>query len=101
MQKKFIRFCLGGTKEPVNNFEQCTDNFLKIEVQLIYNVVLVAGVQQSDSLYICIHTHTHTYTLHVTHAYRRLKLYMPMLQNYTEDQLKLFLESKAKAFPQC
>ena len=62
MQKKFIRFCLGGTKEPVNNFEQCTDNFLKIEVQLIYNVVLVAGVQQSDSLYICIHTHPHTYT---------------------------------------
>ena len=59
MQKKFIRFCLGGTKEPVNNFEQCTDNFLKIEVQLIYSVVLVSGVQQSDSLYIYTHTHTH------------------------------------------
>ena len=61
MQKKFIRFCLGGTKEPVNNFEQCTDNFLKIEVQLIYSVVLVSGVQQSDSLHIYIHTHTHIF----------------------------------------
>ena len=51
--------------------------------------------------YLYIYTHTHTYTLHVIHAYRRLKLYMPILQNYIEDQLKLFLESKAKAFPQC
>ena len=30
--------------------------FLKIEVQLIYNVVLVSGVQQSDSV---IYMHTH------------------------------------------
>ena len=50
MQKKFIRFCLGGTKEPVNNFEQCTDNFLKIEVQLIYGAVPISAVQQSDSV---------------------------------------------------
>ena len=36
------------------------NDFLKIEVQLIYNVVLVSGVQQSDSvLYIYIHTHIH------------------------------------------
>ena len=35
--------------------------FFKIEVQLIYNV-LVSGVQQSDSdIYIYIYTHTHTH----------------------------------------
>ena len=45
----------------MNNFEQCTESFLKIEVQLIYNV-LVLGVQQRDSdIYIYTHTHTHTY----------------------------------------
>ena len=48
MQEKFIRFYLGDTKEPVKNFEQCTDGFLKFEVHLIYSVVLVSGVQQSD-----------------------------------------------------
>ena len=35
-----------------------------IEIYLIYNVVLVSGVQQSDSvlyiyIYVCIYTHTH------------------------------------------
>ena len=54
MQEKFIRFYLRGTKEPVKNFEQCTDGFLKIEVHLIYSVVLVSGVQQSD-IYIYIY----------------------------------------------
>ena len=54
MQEKFIRFYLRGTKEPVKNFEQCTDGFLKIEVHLIYSDVLVSGVQQSD-IYIYIY----------------------------------------------
>ena len=64
-------------------------------------MVQMSSIEHNIYIYMYTHTHTHTYTLHVTHAYRRLKLYMPMLQNYTEDQLKLFLESKAKAFPQC
>lgn len=55
----------------------------------------------STILYIYIYINTLTYTLHVIHADRRLKLYMPMSQIYAERQLKLFLESKAKAFPQC
>ena len=47
-----------------------------IEVQLIYNVVLVSGVQQSDSVictcmcvYIYTHTHTHTHT-HISFCFR-------------------------------
>ena len=35
--------------------------FLIIEVQLIDNVVLVSGVQQSE-IYIYIHTHIYTHT---------------------------------------
>jgi len=38
-------------------------NLFFIEVELIYNVVLVSSVQQSDSvLYIYIHTHTHSFS---------------------------------------
>ena len=34
--------------------------YFLIEVELIYNVVLVSGVWQSDSvIYVCTHTHTH------------------------------------------
>ena len=66
---------------------------------LLNKMVQMSSIEHN--IYIYTHTHTHTYTLHVIHAYRRLKLYMPILQNYIEDQLKLFLESKAKAFPQC
>ena len=68
-------------------------------VMLLNKMVQMSSIEHN--IYIYIHTRTHTYTLHVIHAYRRLKLYMPILQNYIEDQLKLFLESKAKAFPQC
>ena len=44
-------------------------NIFKIEVQLIYNVVLVSGIQQSDPdiyiyVYMYIHIKTHTY-IHV------------------------------------
>ena len=35
-------------------------DFFQIEVQLIYNVVLVSGVQQSDSVtHTYMHAHTH------------------------------------------
>ena len=45
----------------------------KIEVQLIYNVVLASGVQRSDSdIYIYIYTHTHTYT----HIYTYICIYI-------------------------
>ena len=40
-------------------------NLFSIEVELIYNVVLVSRVQQSDSvlyIYIYIYTHTHTHS---------------------------------------
>ena len=60
MQEKFIRFYLGGTQEPVKNFKQCTDGFLKFEVHLIYSVVLVSGVQQSD-IYIYIYIYLSIY----------------------------------------
>ena len=55
-------------------------NFLKLE-QLIYNVVLVSGVQQCESVYtyiyihtdiyicICVYTHTHTNT-HISTLFR-------------------------------
>ena len=42
--------------------------FLIIEVQLIDNVVLVSGVQQSE-IYIYIHTHIYTHTDIHTHTY--------------------------------
>ena len=42
---------------------------------MIYNVVLVSGVQQSDSdIYIYTHTHTHTYIFSVMIYHRLLNI---------------------------
>ena len=44
----------------------------KIDVQLIYNVILISATQQSDSvvyMYIYIYIYTHTYIYIYTHTY--------------------------------
>ena len=53
--------------------KKIVSNLFLIEIQLIYNVVLVSGAQQSDSIiYIYTHkytTHTHTHTHTYTYIY--------------------------------
>ena len=46
-----------------------------IEVQLIYNVVLLSSVQHSDSV-IVIHTHTHIYIYIHIHIYIYTHIYV-------------------------
>ena len=71
-------------------------NFLKLE-QLIYNVVLVSGVQQCESVYtyiyihtdiyifICVYTHTHTHTH--THIYPlSLDSFFSHICHYSESE---------------
>ena len=53
------------------SFTLFTGSLKKIDVQLIYNVILISATQQSDSvvyMYIYIFTFTHTHTYIYTHA---------------------------------
>ena len=105
--------CLGQGSNPcchrnARSFRHCATAgisfivFFLIEVQLIYNVVLVSSVQQSDSyiyMYTYIFTHTHIYSfsdffffwLHLWHAEVLRPRIKPTLQ----------LQSVLKLWQQC
>ena len=46
--------------------------FFKTEVELIYNIVLDSGVQQSFFRYICVCIYIHTYMYQVIFQYKLL-----------------------------
>ena len=61
-----------------NNFP-----FLKIEVWLVYNLVFISAIQQSDSI---LYTHTHTHTL--THVPFDILFHYVLSQNTEYASLK-------------
>ena len=71
-----------GIKRTATHFSEHYSYFLKllfiylcIELQLIYNTVLVSGVQQSDSV---IHTHTYMYM----YVYIYIYIYIYIFKGY-------------------
>ena len=57
--------------------KKIVSNLFLIEIQLIYNVVLVSGAQQSDSI---IYIYTHKYTTH-THTHTHILIYIQILSH--------------------